>query len=150
MIDVDVNQGAVDAMLLSEAGPVAAYLTVVTESVVLPEARDALAIPAIRWNSNRLSDSALSGPPGIVSGRSGTTRNTWAPNPPPGPPYRRTGDLIASLGVHPPTRDEKGLVVYGTATARHGGWLYPEILIQRGYRFLPLGDPRFIYDDVTI
>jgi hypothetical protein len=142
-VTIEVNQGVVDN-LFGETGPLAAFLVGVMESVVIPEATDALSVPAIRFSSNRLSDAALRSEPNLGAG-AGLIRNTWAPNPPPGPPFRRTGDLINSLGVSSPVREGRWLVVYGTANATHGGFLYPEHLRKRGYQFFPLGDPRFNY-----
>lgn len=147
-MSVTFNEGVIES-LLSPSGPVAAFVDAVMETTVLPEARDALAIPAIRFTSNRVSDEGLRGPPILGRGAS-TVRNTWSPNPPPGPPYRRSGDLIASLGFTPAIREGRWLVSYGTAPATHGGFLYPELLRQRGYKFLPLDDPRFHYGDVDM
>lgn len=57
-------------------------------------------------------------------------------NPPPGPVYRRTGDLKASVVRTPAIADGTGLVVYVRAPAVHRGFVYATRLIERGYRFV--------------
>lgn len=64
------------------------------------------------------------------------------PNPAPGPPRRRTGDLQRSIKVAPPEFDP-GLVVYVIADASianhpkgRGGPYYPKWLLDNGYKFL--------------
>jgi hypothetical protein len=54
-------------------------------------------------------------------------------NPPPGPVYKRTGDLIAGLKVV-----NRGRGYYAIdSTAIHRGYFYADVLQQRGYVFIP-------------
>jgi len=149
------NDAAFDAMVNDIAGPIGRFLVAVTEESVLPEAVDALSVPAIRFGSNKLATSRSAIAVGTLerasaqwsSVSSDIIRNTWAPNPPPGPPMRRTGDLIDSLEAVGPLIDEGGIVAYGVAFVSHGGFGYPIELRDRGYKFFPLDDPRFVYID---
>lgn len=64
------------------------------------------------------------------------------PNPAPGPPRRRSGDLQRSIKVAPPEIDSEGLVVYvisDASIANHGdprGPYYTRWLLDHGYKFL--------------
>ena len=57
-------------------------------------------------------------------------------NPPPGPVYRRSGDLKASVQRTPAIADAASLVVYVRAPAQHRGFTYATRLLERGYRFV--------------
>lgn len=63
------------------------------------------------------------------------------PNPAPGPPRRRTGDLVNSIRSDRPVVDNRGLVVYvvsdaSAASHRHFDPNYSQWLRTRGYKFL--------------
>lgn len=60
-----------------------------------------------------------------------------ATNPPPGPPYRRTGDLQQSIHATPPFI-EGVVTVDVVADAVHRGFAYPHWLLQQGYLFVDL------------
>ena len=57
-------------------------------------------------------------------------------NPPPGPVYRRTGDLRDHTHRTPAFVDGDTLTVYVRSNAVHGGFHYAERLLERGYRFV--------------
>jgi hypothetical protein len=58
-------------------------------------------------------------------------------NPPPGPPYLRSGDLRASVTYQIVT-DSSGPTVYVTASSVHRGADYARILQDRNYTFVVL------------
>lgn len=59
-------------------------------------------------------------------------------NPPPGPPKRRTGDLLTSVRREDARLLEGRLAVVCVAPAVHRGWYYDQILRQRGYKLIDL------------
>ena len=61
-----------------------------------------------------------------------------ASNPPPGPPYRRTGDLQASIRATPATVFAGVMDASVIADAVHRGFPYPLWLRVQGYRFVDL------------
>jgi len=67
------------------------------------------------------------------------------PHPPPGPPWRRTGDLQNSIqrtAAIPGAPNPLGpdIAAYVTAYSEHGGVDYAAILRERGYKFFREGD----------
>ena len=155
MIDpVVVFDAELHAWLSATTGPVARFLYATTEAEVIPEAQDALSVPAIRFSGYRVgtfkSVHTLTQTRTKGFAPESHVRETWAPNPPPGPPRLRSGDLKQSIHASFPTTDEKGLVVYGVALASHRGWSYPRLLLEKQYKFLPIDDRRFIYADLVI
>lgn len=107
---VEFDLPALEILLESPGGPVDREVQRVAGGPVLQLAREELSRP---WP----------GPPG--------------PFPPPGPPYLRTGDLRDSLAITstPGPGGRTDWVVIPTAI--HRGVNYGEILLGRGYRFLP-------------
>ncbi len=61
-----------------------------------------------------------------------------ASNPPPGPPYRRSGDLQASIRATPATVFAGVMESAVIADATHRGFAYPIWLRIQGYRFVDL------------
>ena len=59
-------------------------------------------------------------------------------NPPPGPPKRRTGDLLNSVRREDARLMEGRLEVVCVAPAVHRGWYYDQELRKRGYKFVDL------------
>lgn len=59
-------------------------------------------------------------------------------NPAPGPPLRRTGDLQASIRATEPRVVNGVLQVQVLADAAHRGYVYPQLLQERGYLFVDL------------
>jgi hypothetical protein len=107
---VVLDNVAISNLIYDPGGPIAREMNRVAQFSLLPIAQAALSRP---W-------------PGKGS----------APFPPPGPPYLRTGDLRDSLRVVDgvgPSGPEATIV----PTALHRGVNYGEILMKRGYRFLP-------------
>lgn len=102
------NEVALDALLNSPTGPLADEMRRVANTTLLEIARNYINRP---WPGG------------------------YGPiNPPPGPPYRRTGDLRDSLTVESSPSSPEATIV---PTAIHRGANYGEILKNRGYRFLP-------------
>ena len=99
------------------AGPIARWLEEVAENIVVPDAQEALSVPH-----------------GFLAARGEL-------NPPPGPPRKRTGDLISSIKVVPAVSSqgvtgEIDIAVYVVSDADHDG-LYAPVLLGQGYHFLP-------------
>lgn len=61
-----------------------------------------------------------------------------ATNPPPGPPYKRSGDLQASIRATPATVFAGTMESAVIADASHRGFPYPLWLRIQGYRFVDL------------
>jgi hypothetical protein len=62
-----------------------------------------------------------------------------APNPPPGPPRRRTGDLVNSIRWTRSSLDRAAVYVVSdpsTQAHRHDNRLYSKYLRDQGYKFL--------------
>ena len=58
-------------------------------------------------------------------------------NPPPGPPKKRTGDLVASVEVGSTTLMSDGLIaVPVTSAAVHRGFNYSRWLLEHNYEFI--------------
>ena len=60
-------------------------------------------------------------------------------NPPAGPPFRRSGDMQASIRSNHARVAGDSMEVDVTVDAAHRGFNYPELLLQRGYQFVDLG-----------
>lgn len=58
------------------------------------------------------------------------------PNPAPGPPYRRTGDLQNSIRATHPHVTGLGMQVDVIANSAHRGFAYPQWLLYQGYQFV--------------
>lgn len=131
--EVNVFHGALEALVQDVTGPIGQFLVEVMRDEILPEAYNALSVPAdVRPTTNTAREEL----------------RDRKKDQPDAPPRTNTGDLRESLEAVGPFIDERGICAYGIATATHGGFPYPRLLIQRGYKFLPEGDPRFIYVDV--
>ena len=98
--------------------PIARELELIADTIVAPQAQEALSRPADRDIRN----------------------------PAPGPPEMRSGDLHASIHTLPAQFDGITLVAYVVASAQHRGFLYPQHLREQGYRFLP-DEPYYLYTD---
>ena len=68
----------------------------------------------------------------------GTDYSRFALNPPPGPPYRRTGDLQASIRATPATVFGPAMEANVICDATHRGFPYPLWLRIQGYQFVDL------------
>lgn len=116
-MSVTIFEVALDAFANDPSGPIARELEKAARDIVAPLAAQTLSEPAVRVG------------------------RFWDLNPPPGPPRRRTGDLINSIEVLPATigtnmTGEWGATVYVAADPDHG-FRYGPWLLGREYRFLP-------------
>lgn len=68
----------------------------------------------------------------------GTQFPIGATNPPPGPPYRRTGDMQASIRSTPAVVTGPTMEVHVVADATHRGFVYPFWLRSQGYELVDL------------
>lgn len=109
MTRIELHDVAISNLIYDPSGGIARECNFVAHTSLLPIAQAALSRP---WP----------GEPG--------------PWPPVGPPYLRTGELRDSLRVVEvigPQGPESDII----PTAVHRGVNYGEVLIRRGYRFLP-------------
>lgn len=112
MAVVVIDDAALAALLNSPTGPIANEVARVANTTVLAIAQATISRP---W-----------------AGSYGPT------NPPPGPPLLRTGDLRNSLtAISVPGGSGIGAEVDIVPLAIHRGKNYGQILLARGYRFLP-------------
>ena len=86
----------------------------IAEDRILPVVRSYISRPHPFWNGRYMT-------------------NRRFRNPPPGPVYKRTGDLAAGLMVE----DLGGGEFAITSDAFHRGAEYAEILLDQGYEFIP-------------
>ena len=134
MSEVNMFEGELNAFLNDPMGPVATELEAVALNRVLPDAYQALG------RLNFISS---------VTGNDGSVRETWQPNPPPGPPMLRSGALVADILPREPMIDETGHpVVFVTSDpVGAGGQHYvKDYLIPRKYHFMG-DDPNYTYID---
>lgn len=68
----------------------------------------------------------------------GTQWPVGASNPPPGPPYRRTGDMQASIRATPAVVHGPTMEVNVIVDSTHRGFAYPFWLRSQGYEFVDL------------
>lgn len=104
------NEGAFTAFVNDPGGPIAGILSDIAEAAVV----NAQETVGTDWFGSH-----------------------QATNPPPGPPYRRTGDMQASIRATPPFQGRDGVIeVDAVVDAVHRGFPYPVWLLIQGYRFL--------------
>lgn len=101
------NEAALQVLLTDPVGPVANEVRRVARGPILAAVRESLSRPYVRGQLN----------------------------PPPGPPRRRTGDLIEGLKFDDDV-DSLGFSESITSTAVHRGWQYGLILKDQGYVFI--------------
>lgn len=126
---VKIFENEIELFIHDPAGPVGTYLETVALERVLPDAYRALSVPNVLQSVG-------------ADGNGG-----WIPNPPPGPPMLRSGQLLANIHPTPPMIDERGnVVVYVTSDPiGDGGQHYVKnYLLPRGYRFMG-DDPNYTY-----
>jgi hypothetical protein len=120
-VTVNIFTEELNAFLNDPSGPVADELERVAHAIVVPDAVEALSVPGTRLGGS------------------------WEGNPAPGPPRRRSGDLVASLEVLPAVLSanltgDVGLAVHVAADPAHQGFAYGRHLLNQGYAFLPERD----------
>ena len=118
MREAVINSGAILAFVNQPGGPVAVVMEDVASIIFAEDARENL-------NVNRPH-----------RGRDGSGRN-----PPPNPPFRRTGDLVRSINVEPAKVDSGELTVYvssdpGSSSHYHYQPDYARWLLDEQYEFL--------------
>lgn len=111
--EITIFPEAIEAIVNNPFGSIALECSRVADDILVKDAKETLSIP----------------------------RFGHYPNPAPGPPRRRTGDLVASIRSDRPVVDNRGLVVYvvsdpSAASHRHYDPNYSQWLRTRGYKFL--------------
>lgn len=124
-MNVKVYDAAISALARDPGGGIARALTLFAQEQVV-DARETLKEPRQRATPFQIWAVRAAG--GIHT----------TDNPPPGPPFKRSGELIKSIAVLPPEVDSRGMKVQvvATATAKHDGFAYPRHLRNHGYHFL--------------
>jgi hypothetical protein len=124
---VTVDVAAINRLATEQGGAISLALEETAQAFV-EDAKQTLSIDAIPagWATVRLQRGAI------------RRVRTYFPNPPPGPPRRRTGDLVDSIKW---TRDGTGPEVYvvsdpTTQINFHDDFLYSKWLRDQGYKFL--------------
>lgn len=127
MSTITINEAAIRELTRDPAGGIAAAVQETADAFV-EDAQRTLSIPVVY-------DGYFNAQVGGVFRRFGRS----APNPPPGPPRRRTGDLMRSIKSVRGTTDPSVVYVVSdpdTSSHRHDNYDYSRLLRNQGYKFL--------------